>query len=469
MTHFDINAAPELELTATEPDWLFSAYRRTRQEVSNPEQLLQARTRFLTEYNTIPQPPSSDTTASDTESEPNELDATPHWPTQTIPPHLNTAHRTKEEVLTHFPRYSARLLLEFKLLTPLITKDDDPFYPFDNPVRKDPIFRVPYLSAASVKHLSDEAFQRAIQLKNGMGLGSERALAQRLRAAIATKDDNETALRLFGINDEGSHVQPSSGPVGRLRFSPVWFKDVQFLPINPKKAEGSAPTQVEAIAPNPQENAVIEIIYFNPHGINLTNNSVVREDLANLLTALAVLWPVSGLGSKRSDGYGAIQIEKATLQAVDWSKIEPDENQKENKEGSDIPLPPSYYGEYIDDENQPITEEAFEAKFAPLLARKEQKVAQLDKLWRDARAESKGHKKTRKGWENAVKARDFLIWQERRKYQKVMKYWRKYGQRVMLTRVDGVPVVVQYWPLYEHQEEGPKSWLKLADWIRVPS
>ncbi len=468
MTYFDINAAPELEFTATKPDWLFSAYRRTHQEVSNHQQLLEARTRFLTEY-TRHQPPLSDITASETEPEQNGLDATPHWPTQTIPPHLDTARRTKEEVLTHFPRYSARLLLEFKLLTPLITKDDDPFYPLENPVRKDPIFRVPYLSAASVKQLFDKAFQRAVQLKNGMGLASEKSLANRLHA-FGSKDDNKTALRLFGASNNSNHVQPSrGGEVGRLRFSPVWFKNVQFLPINPKAAEESAPIQVEAIAPNPQENAVIEIVYFNPHSVNLTNEQVVREDLANLLTAVAVLLPDLGLGSKREDGYGAIQIEKATLQAVNWSEMEPDENQKANKEGADIPLPPSYYGEYIDDENQPITEEAFEAQFAPLLARKDQKVAQLDKLWRDARAENKGHQKIRKGWENAVKARDFLVTQERRKYQKVMKYWRKYGQQIMLTRVDGVPVVVKYLPIYEHQQVGNNSWLKLADWIRAPS
>lgn len=74
---------------------------------------------------------------------------------------VDGARRPPEAVLPCLPRYSARLLLKFRLRTPLLTRDDDPFHLFDNPVRKDHLLGAPYLAAASVKGLAADAYQRA--------------------------------------------------------------------------------------------------------------------------------------------------------------------------------------------------------------------------------------------------------------------------------------------------------------------
>ena len=66
-----------------------------------------------------------------------------------------------ERALAGFPRYSARLLLSFRLLTPLLTKDDDPFYLFDNPARKDHLLGLPY--PVSYTHLDVYKRQRLLR------------------------------------------------------------------------------------------------------------------------------------------------------------------------------------------------------------------------------------------------------------------------------------------------------------------
>lgn len=213
-----------------------------------------------------------------------------------------------------FPAGSVALTLRFKLLTPLLTRDDDPFYLFDNPVRKDHVFGVPLLAAASVKGLAVDAFQRGFPARAPWStLGeAERQRTQRYRT------DNDRARRLFGLaSDDVEHL---SSEAGRLRFQPVWFSHVQYLVMNPAKSDGSGtgtqPIHFEAIAPMTDKNgpmtdkngavqAETRLLYFNPAGA--AGAALARGDAACLVAALAAWWPALGLGAKRLAGYGAIE------------------------------------------------------------------------------------------------------------------------------------------------------------------
>lgn len=236
--------------------------------------------------------------------------------------------------IAFLPSGSATLTLAFRLLTPLLTKDDDPFHLFDNPVRRDHIFGVPYLSAAGVKGLAADAYQRAFPgAANATSAGEnedEDAQARTLRYRL----EDRHALRLFGLADDGvtAESEDHRSRAGRLHFSPVWFPAVQYIILNPTDKQtglGGVPIQFEAIAPYlPNGRPVVtelRVFYFNPHGAPDSEEATVRGDLARWLAALATWWPVLGLGAKRLAGYGAIEPTAAMCHARDWKNWKHDE------------------------------------------------------------------------------------------------------------------------------------------------
>jgi hypothetical protein len=227
------------------------------------------------------------------------------------------------------PAFSAAVTLRFQLLTPLLTRDDDPFYLFDNPVRKDHVYGVPFLAAASVKGLAADAFQRGFPHDLPWpDLGkNDQARTMRYR------QDDATAKRLFGIASDDSDELASAA--GRLHFSPVWFSHVQYLVMNPTKTDkdgkpdgsgiGTQPIQFEAVAPVTEKGkpvqAEISFFYFNPAGARDSDETTARTDLACLIGALAAWWPALGLGAKRLAGYGAITPLSAVCRATGYADM----------------------------------------------------------------------------------------------------------------------------------------------------
>ena len=142
---------------------------------------------------------------------------------------LNAAARTVQQALAGFPRYSVRLLLTFRLLTPLLTKDDDPFYLFDNPARKDHLLGLPYLSAASLKGLSADAYQRAFpNPRPWLDLGNDDPNRTR-----AFRHADPHAKRLFGIADDGAKI----GEIGYSFFG--HYAPTLFLRLMPAMSRTS--------------------------------------------------------------------------------------------------------------------------------------------------------------------------------------------------------------------------------------
>lgn len=220
------------------------------------------------------------------------------------------------------PAFSAAVTLRFQLLAPLLTRDDDPFYLFDNPVRKDHIFGVPCLAAASLKGLAADAFQRGfpddLPWKNLGKDDQERMIGYRRKSALAR--------RLFGVASDDA---AAASEAGRLHFSPVWFSHVQYLVMNPTRTDGSGigtqPIQFEAIAPVDDKGKPVQgevsFFYFNPAGAKQSDEATARTDLACLVGALAAWWPALGLGAKRLAGYGAIAPLSALCRATGYADM----------------------------------------------------------------------------------------------------------------------------------------------------
>lgn len=223
------------------------------------------------------------------------------------------------------PLFSATLSLRFRLLTPLLTRDDDPFHLFDNPVRRDHVFGLPYLAAASVKGLAADAYQRAFRTEGEFSEPAKNTQEQQTQIAAFRRREGH-ALRLFGLADDGADTSNKS-QAGRLHFCPVWFDAVQYLilnPADPATGQGTVPIQFEAIAPRRTDGAPVEVdvqvFYCNPAGAQDSDAATVRADLARWLAAVAAWWPTLGLGAKRLAGYGAIEPVAATCAAHGWAE-----------------------------------------------------------------------------------------------------------------------------------------------------
>jgi hypothetical protein len=222
--------------------------------------------------------------------------------------------------LSALPRYSAAWSLSFELLTPLLTADDDPFYLFDNPLRKDHTFGLPYLSAAALKGLSADAYQRSFP---GAVAWNERGKDDPERTRHFRGEDGYAA-RLFGIATDDDQADSLRG---RLHFSPLWLEWVQYLvmnPMNQDKGIGTQPIHFEAASPRDDKGKAVQAtvrgFYFNPLGAPGSDEAAVRADMARFIAALAVWWPALGLGAKRLAGYGAIKPVSIRVEAVEWTK-----------------------------------------------------------------------------------------------------------------------------------------------------
>ena len=195
------------------------------------------------------------------------------------------------------PRGSVCVRLGLDLLSPLFSRDDDPFNLFDNPLRKDPIFGRPHLSANALGGQAADAFRRAFPAPAEGQDEPARTLAYRRAQA--------RARRLFGLADD---TDPRACEGGRLRWSPLWLDAVQYVVMNPidrDRGIGTQPIHFEAAAP--QEGRWVECLYLNPYGARESDPALARADMAALLGALAAWWPLLGLGAKRRAGYGALR------------------------------------------------------------------------------------------------------------------------------------------------------------------
>src|SRR5579884_2765450 len=140
------------------------------------------------------------------------------------------------------------LAADFELLTPWYSKDDRPFHVLDNPVRKDRVFGVPFMSAASWKGLLRWAFRVHTGLIGPAPIQDE----EQRRKAEACE------VHLFG-NEKG---EKEDFRQGSLAFYPTWFDKIGFEVINPHSRKTRAGTQpiLYEVVPSGTEG-VLRLLY----------------------------------------------------------------------------------------------------------------------------------------------------------------------------------------------------------------
>jgi CRISPR-associated protein Cmr2 len=188
----------------------------------------------------------------------------------------------------------------FTLRTPWYSKDDRPFHVLDNPVRKDRVFGVPYLAAASWKGL----LRWACRMQVGL-LGYLEHHDGKLESWL----DPSWIVHLFG-NEKGEAEEFQQGA---LAFYPTWFDKIGFEVINPHSRRTRAGTQPIAYEVVPAgTEGTLRLLYAPLPGAAARDKVKPEEAIERLLEAVEALLTTYGISAKRTAGWGTASVSQWT-------------------------------------------------------------------------------------------------------------------------------------------------------------
>jgi Uncharacterized protein predicted to be involved in DNA repair (RAMP superfamily) len=214
-----------------------------------------------------------------------------------LPCELNLDTDVEASLLTDW----LAIKIKFKLLSPWYSKDDRPFHVLDNPVRKDRVFGVPYMSAASWKGLLRWACRMQAGLPEHL---------QRHSGRMSDWSDPDWIIHLFG-NEKGEQEDFQRGA---LAFYPTWFDKIGFEVINPhlrKTRAGRAPITYEVVPPDTK--GALRLLYAPLLGDDGLGPAERIDALHKLLDAVGQLLTVYGFSAKRTAGWGIAEVIQARV------------------------------------------------------------------------------------------------------------------------------------------------------------
>jgi CRISPR-associated protein Cmr2 len=186
--------------------------------------------------------------------------------------------------------------IDFVLHRSWYSKDDRPLHVFDNPLRKDRVFGVPHMSAASWKGL----LRWACRMKSG--------LIDYLEDHSGRMDgwrDEPWIVHLFGNEKDGK----KDFHQGALVFYPTWFRKIDFELINPhsrSKRAGRGPIYYEVVPY--KTNGLLSLLYAPLPGMDKRGKVDPENALCNLLDASETLLRSYGISAKRTASWGTTKI-----------------------------------------------------------------------------------------------------------------------------------------------------------------
>lgn len=243
--------------------------------------------------------------------------------------------------LLTLPHGSWFLQFTFTLAKSWISRDDDPFYVAEsvNPVRKDKVFKLPVMSAASWKgllrwtamqtrlvnkkdSLDDEAFAQerlALALLFGDEKGEEPGQSKDFARFL--NDLRQTAAELylqkvrdrfsFKTEDETNTQEKTALPhhAGRLFCYPSFFNLIDVEVINPhsrKTKAGTHPIYLECVPSSAQGTFSLLYVPFDLIGQDdeVSIRKQARLDLLSVAEAVHAMMLTYGFSAKRTSGYG---------------------------------------------------------------------------------------------------------------------------------------------------------------------
>lgn len=199
----------------------------------------------------------------------------------------------RPETLDGLPKGCVLLRFDVTLLSPFFSRDDLPFYPIDNALKRHKVFDVPFLAASGIKGLL--------------------RWASRMRRGSLEDDDKDRFL--FGTvrNNTSASGDPQNGAsalAGALICYPFFLSggSLGLEAINPqdrKTGAGSVPVKYEVVQPG----ATGTFFFLLP---NLPGRCRLSSDhVSSLIDDLKFLCTQGGISAKSSTGWGALKLDHA--------------------------------------------------------------------------------------------------------------------------------------------------------------
>jgi CRISPR-associated protein Cmr2 len=186
--------------------------------------------------------------------------------------------------------------INFTLEMPWYSKDDRPFHVMDNPVRKDRVFGVPFMSAASWKGLLRWAYGM-----NACLIGPK----QESNPVKITQAQKEIVHFFGNTKDEQEDFRS-----GVLVFYPTWFNSIGFEMINPHnraRRAGTQPIYYEVVPTG--TSGQLNILYAPSPNEAKCHEVNVTDALGHLIDATELLLTKYGISAKRTVGWGTAHID----------------------------------------------------------------------------------------------------------------------------------------------------------------
>ena len=237
-----------------------------------------------------------------------------------------------EEQAALFPPGTFHISFNFQLRKPYISKDDTEFYVIDNPVKKDWVFKVPYIAPGQWKGCLHAAMVHQLAdwwagiLKNALVRDDEKSefIMRRLQLVrlfgneqgveVDTKD-SEAYLDRVGGSDLSKRyrkslkkIAPEGHRRGRLMFYPTFFDRLGLEVINPhdrKTGAGKLPIYFETVPEKTCGRFALLYVPFDRVGKDAGETiREAAEDLCRVAEGIAFLCTEFGFGAKTSNGFG---------------------------------------------------------------------------------------------------------------------------------------------------------------------
>jgi CRISPR-associated protein Cmr2 len=226
--------------------------------------------------------------------------------------------------IAKLPEGAALLRFRFTLAKRYVSRDDAVFFPTDNPLRREHVFKVPMIAAATWKgSLRAAAVERLIVGGSADQIGDRIALRELFGDEKAEDEEGSSdggesqhKLRAF-IDRQASATKKAFGercPVdqhkrGRLIFFPSWFKKTVLDVLNPRdkaKRTGTVPISLEAVPSGEESSFTLLYLPFDLLGKPAEIAGAQRRDWKLTGEALAQMLLKTGFGAKKSSGCGRI-------------------------------------------------------------------------------------------------------------------------------------------------------------------
>jgi CRISPR-associated protein Cmr2 len=251
--------------------------------------------------------------------------------------------------LLDMPQLSFHVSLTFALEKAYVSRDDDPFYVLDNPVRKDKIFRLPGVAPSAYK-------------------GAFRSAARGVLGDTPEEGPDGTLVeRLFGTDRRRETEELHAG---RLQFFPTFFKNVGLEVINPHLREsgaGDRPIFMETATGSGEFN-----LFYLPIGLSPEPYAEVAEDLRSVARLVRAAFTESGFGAKTGNGFGVtkeqlVGVGRIRMKAIGLQDVRPVEAEAPPAQRTvELPgylkAPGILKDEFVDEHGRLLAEDKYQAR-----------------------------------------------------------------------------------------------------------